>query len=170
MRHHRLSEHIRILPGDYTEEAGARAAETLLRTADLPTAIVASNDRSALRFLDVLNRAGLDVPAAISVVGYDDSPAAKLAHVNLPTVSQNARQQAEHAVQATVERLDNGRTDHREVVLEPHLVVRGTTAPPRSASSPPGPGRGKRQAGAAGGAQLAQVRDVVVEGAGADAE
>jgi DNA-binding LacI/PurR family transcriptional regulator len=68
----------------------------------------------------------------MSVVGYDDSPAAKLAHVNLTTVSQNAREQAERAVQAAVERLDQGRTDRREVVLEPLLVVRGTTAPPRT--------------------------------------
>jgi DNA-binding LacI/PurR family transcriptional regulator len=92
--------------------------------------VVASNDRSALGLLDALNRARVEVPGAISVVGYDDSTLSRLAHVNLTTVSQDARRQAEHAVAAAVERLDDGRTAPREVVLAPHLVVRGTTGIP----------------------------------------
>jgi DNA-binding LacI/PurR family transcriptional regulator len=127
MRRHRLGDHIRIVPGDHTEAAGTRAAQTLLGDARLPSAVVASNDRCALGFLDALTRAGVAVPGAISVVGYDDNTLSRLAHVNLTTVSQDARRQAEHAVAAAVERLDNGRTAHREVVLAPHLVVRGTT-------------------------------------------
>jgi len=55
---------------------------------------------------------------------------ARLAHVDLTTVSQDARKQAEEAVALAVERLESGRTAPREVVLTPHLVVRGTTAPP----------------------------------------
>jgi DNA-binding LacI/PurR family transcriptional regulator len=66
----------------------------------------------------------------VSVVGFDDTSLSRLAHVNLTTVSQDARRQAEHAVAAAVERLEGGRTGHREVVLAPHLVVRGTTGPP----------------------------------------
>jgi DNA-binding LacI/PurR family transcriptional regulator len=127
MRRHRLGEHLWIIPGDHTEAAGTRAAQTLLGDGRLPSAVVASNDRCALGFLDALTRAGVAVPGAISVVGYDDSTLSRLAHVNLTTVSQDARRQAEHAVTAAVERLDNGRTAHREVVLAPHLVVRGTT-------------------------------------------
>jgi DNA-binding LacI/PurR family transcriptional regulator len=69
----------------------------------------------------------------VSVVGYDDSSLSRLAHVNLTTVSQDARRQAEHALAAAVGRLDHGRGAAGEVVLAPHLVVRGTTGPP-----PPG--------------------------------
>jgi DNA-binding LacI/PurR family transcriptional regulator len=130
MRRHDLGGHIRVIPGDHTEAAGTRAAQALLHDGSLPTAVVASNDRCALGFLDALNRAGVAVPGAISVVGYDDSTLSRLAHVNLTTVSQDARRQAEHAVAAAVERLDRGRTARREVVLAPHLVVRGTTGPP----------------------------------------
>ena len=131
MRRHGLGDRLRVLPGDPTEEAGMRAAPTLLGEAQRPTAVVAFNDRSAVGLLDALNRAGVDVPAAVSIVGYDDNPSARLAHVDLTTVSQDARRQAEHAVAAAVERLDEGRTTPREVVLTPRLVVRGTTAPPR---------------------------------------
>jgi DNA-binding LacI/PurR family transcriptional regulator len=130
MRRHGLADQLRIIPGDHTEAAGAQAARRLLADGALPTAVMASNDRSALGLLDALNRAGVDVPGAVSVVGYDDSTLSRLAHVNLTTVSQDARRQAKHAVAAAVERLDEGRTANREVVLSPHLVVRGTTGVP----------------------------------------
>jgi DNA-binding LacI/PurR family transcriptional regulator len=97
------------------------------------TAVIASNDRCAVGLLDALARRGVPVPGAVSVAGYDDSMLARLAHVDLTTVSQGARMQAERAVALAVERLENGRTAPREVVLTPHLVVRSTTGPP-----PPG--------------------------------
>jgi DNA-binding LacI/PurR family transcriptional regulator len=131
MRRHRLGDHIRVIGGDHTEAAGARAARLLLEEGPLPSAVVAYNDHCALGLLDALSRAGVEVPAEVSVVGYDDSSLSRLAHVNLTTVSQDARGQAEHALGAAVERLEDGRATHREVVLSPHLVVRGTTGPPR---------------------------------------
>jgi DNA-binding LacI/PurR family transcriptional regulator len=132
MRRDGLSEHVRILPGDHTEEAGVRGAEALLNERQAPSAVIASNDRSAVGVLDAFNRVGVDVPGSISVVGYDDSPLARLTHVNLTTVSQSAQEQAEHAVAAAVDRLDNGRSAHREIVLTPQLIIRGTTGPPAS--------------------------------------
>jgi DNA-binding LacI/PurR family transcriptional regulator len=139
MRRHGLAGHVRVLPGDHTEAAGARAARTLLdEGSELPTAVVAYNDHCALGLLDAFSRAGVDVPADVSVVGYDDSSLSRLAHVNLTTVSQDARGQAERAVAAAVERLDGGRVRPREVVLPPRLVVRGTTGPPPAAGAYPG--------------------------------
>jgi DNA-binding LacI/PurR family transcriptional regulator len=129
MRRRGFDDHAQVIPGDFTEEAGARAARTLLAAGRLPTAVVAGNDRSAIGLLDALVRAGVDVPGSVSIVGYDDSVLSGLAYVNLTTVSQEAQQQAPQAVAAAVERLDGGRTARREVVLTPQLVVRGTTGP-----------------------------------------
>jgi DNA-binding LacI/PurR family transcriptional regulator len=130
MRRHRLGGHLRVLAGDHGEESGARAARELIASDLLPTAVIAYNDRSAVGVLDALLRNGVDVPGAVSVVGYDDSPLSRLAHIDLTTVSQDSRQLMRHAVAAVVERLDGGRTGHREVVVPPRLVVRGTTGPP----------------------------------------
>jgi DNA-binding LacI/PurR family transcriptional regulator len=94
----------------------------------LPTAIVSVNDRCAIGALDALLRAGVAVPEQISVTGYDDSALARLAHTDLTSVSQDAAEQARLAVEAAVERLDEGRVERREVVLPPRLVTRGTTA------------------------------------------
>lgn len=119
----------RVVPGGSDEAAGAAAARALL--ADLPTAVVTANDRSAIGLLDVFVRAGVRVPEDVSVVGFDDSALARLAHVDLTTVSQEAPRQAARAVAAALERLDGGRVEATESVLAPRLVVRGTTAPPR---------------------------------------
>jgi DNA-binding LacI/PurR family transcriptional regulator len=133
MRGHGLAERIRVIPGDHTEEAGIRAAPELLN--GHATAVVASNDRCAVGLLDRLARLGTGVPASMSVVGYDDSMLARLGHVDLTSVSQDAPRQAEEAVTLLAERLDDGRTGPREVVLPPRLVVRSTTAPPRPIST-----------------------------------
>lgn len=124
-----------VLPGDHTEEGGVRAGRRLAAAGDLPTAVMASNDRLAVGVMDAFIRAGIDVPGAVSVVGYDDSTLARLAHIDLTSVNQDAPAQARNAVLAAVSRLDEGRTRRTEIVLVPHLVVRGSTAPP---------GRGRR--------------------------
>jgi DNA-binding LacI/PurR family transcriptional regulator len=125
----------RVIPGDHTEAGGIRAGRALAATPDRPTAVVASNDRCAVGLQDALARAGLDVPGDISIVGYDDSSLARLVHVDLTTVDQDAAAQARNAVAAAVERLDGGRTARREVVLRPRLVVRGSTGPVRDSSA-----------------------------------
>jgi DNA-binding LacI/PurR family transcriptional regulator len=130
MRRHDLDHEIRILPGDHSEESGATAARQLMAENCLPTAVFAGNDRCAHGVLDTLLRAGVDVPGVVSVVGYDDSALARLSFINLTTIRQDATLMAESAVDAIVERLDEGRTTSKDIVLNPTLVVRGTTAAP----------------------------------------
>jgi DNA-binding LacI/PurR family transcriptional regulator len=133
MRELGLAGYLRIIPGGAGEGAGRRAAAALFGgggAGAAPTAVVASDDRCAVGLLDDLARRGLPVPGVVSVVGYDDSPLARLAHVDLTTVSQGARQQAEQAVALAVDRLERSRPQTREIVLAPRLVVRGTTAAP----------------------------------------
>jgi DNA-binding LacI/PurR family transcriptional regulator len=139
MRRHGLDADIRILPGDFTEDAGTRTARALLDAGTLPSAVVAANDRAALGLLDTLARAGVEVPAEVSVVGYDDSILSRLAYVDLTTVSQEPHEQARQAVAAAVERLDGSRGAPRSVVLSPRLVPRGTTGPAPSGSAPSAP-------------------------------
>lgn len=129
MRRHGLDEHTRIITGGYTEQAGIHAAQVLLADEHLPTGLVAVNDRCAIGLLDAMLRAGVDIPASVSVIGFDDSFLARLLHLNLTSVSQEPQQQARHAVAAAVERLDGGRTTPVNTVLRPRLVIRGTTGP-----------------------------------------
>ena len=92
--------------------------------------MITSNDRCAVGLLDAFVRRGVQVPGTVSVVGYDDSMLARLAHVDLTSVSQDTRKQAEQAIALAVDRLETGRSVTREIVLAPHLVIRSTTGPP----------------------------------------
>lgn len=129
MRRRGLAEHADVVPGGETEEDGAAAARVLIKRR--PTAVLTYNDRCAVGLLDVFVRAGIAVPDDISVVGYDDSQVARLPYLRLTTVSQDAGQLASLAVQRAIARLEGGAAQGREVVLTPHLAVRGTTAAAR---------------------------------------
>ena len=131
MRAHGLQPHIRTVRGGATERDGALAAEAMLTSDRLPTAVAAFNDHCAVGVMDRLRRAGIAVPEAVSVVGFDNSPISQLGHLDLTTVSQEPQQQARLAVRAAVERLDGLRTTARDEILSPRLVVRGSTTVPR---------------------------------------
>ncbi|MFJ5310196.1 LacI family DNA-binding transcriptional regulator [Streptomyces sp. NPDC088350] len=132
MRRHGLDDHVRVLPGGLTEDDGARAARTLLAEArtSRPSAVLAFNDRCATGVLDTFLRAGVTVPGEISVVGFDDTSLSRLAHIDLTTVAQDIPRLAELAVGRAIARLDGEAVPDGEQVVPPHLVVRGTAAPP----------------------------------------
>ncbi len=124
-----------VLAGGLTEREGAGAATALLAAPDpLPTAVFAFNDRCALGLIDVLIRAGSRVPDEVSVIGFDDSPLAGLAHVDLTTIGQDSARLADLAVARAVDRIEGiegPASTTIDAVCDPHLVVRGSTAPPR---------------------------------------
>jgi DNA-binding LacI/PurR family transcriptional regulator len=138
MRGHGLAASARVVSGAHTEEAGAFAARTMLNEAELPTAIIAGNDRCALGLLDVFTREGIRVPAELSLIGFDDSHLSDYPLIDLTTVHQDAAGMARHAARLAVQMMEDDQEDRpntrSDVVLEPKLMVRGTTAGPRGAS------------------------------------
>lgn len=135
MRAHGLAEYATVIPGAHDESAGAAAARVILQSAIRPTAVMAGNDRCALGLLDGLTRAGVDVPGDISLIGYDDSHLSDNPRIDLTTVHQDAADLAQHAVRLAVGMLDENVDLDDDVVLEPRLVIRGTTAPPAQRST-----------------------------------
>ncbi|MEU9660606.1 LacI family DNA-binding transcriptional regulator [Streptomyces chartreusis] len=133
MRRHGLEAEQRVIPGTHTEESGIETGRMLLAERDrglpLPTAVLAGNDRCAMGLLMSLTRSGVEVPRDMSVVGYDDSHLSHLMPIGLTTVRQDAVLLAEHAVRFAVERLEDPELKPREAVLDPKLVVRGTSGP-----------------------------------------
>lgn len=126
MHRHGLAE--RVAAGGITETEGAEGMKALLADGRRPTAVVAFNDNSATGVLDHLIRRGIDVPGEISVVGYDDSRLARIAHIQLTSVSQDVEALADAAVTSALSRIAGEVTS--EVVLAPNLVVRATSGPP----------------------------------------
>ncbi|MFF8842009.1 LacI family DNA-binding transcriptional regulator [Streptomyces sp. NPDC015127] len=109
--------------------AGRDAGARLLGMSPRPTGVFCANDLLALGVLQALYGAGLTVPDDMALVGYDDIEFAAAAAVPLTSVRQPAhrmgRTAAELLIEETGDRAD--RHEHRQIVLEPELVVRAST-------------------------------------------
>jgi DNA-binding LacI/PurR family transcriptional regulator len=117
------------VPGGSDESAGLAATEGILALDSRPTAVACFNDASAVGVRTGLVRAGLRVPDDVSVTGYDDSPLARLATIELTTVSQDPPALAA-AVVAVLQARMEGESAHPDVAVTPRLVVRASTGPP----------------------------------------
>ncbi|GAB2708209.1 LacI family DNA-binding transcriptional regulator [Nocardia thraciensis] len=124
-----------VIPSEHTDAAGMAAVRKLLKVFSpnhFPTALVCGNDFNAVGAMSALEEAGLRVPQDVSLVGYDNSSLAALRHVALTTIDQPRIEIGRLAVEALVERVRDGRTEPVRRRVQPSLVVRATTAAPRS--------------------------------------
>ena len=106
--------------------AGRDAGARLLGREPRPTAVFCANDLLALGVLQTLFAAGVRVPADVALVGYDDIEFAAAAAVPLTSVRQPALDLGRQAAELLIEEsgLQSATHRHRQVVLEPELVVR----------------------------------------------
>ncbi len=122
-----------VRQGYFSFRSGVEAAEDLLSGKSRPTAIFASNDDMALGVLSVAHRHRLSVPEDLSVVGFDDTPAASTMAPQLTTVRQPtfemARAAAEMLISGECDLAGGGKPPSRLLPFE--VVVRESSAPPR---------------------------------------
>lgn len=113
--------------------AGRDAGSRLLGLGHRPTAVFCANDLLALGVLQSMFAARISVPEEMAIVGYDDIEFAAAAAVPLTSVRQPAvsmgRLAAEMLMEETVG--DTAHHQHRQTVLQPELVVRGSSLPSR---------------------------------------
>jgi LacI family transcriptional regulator len=119
-----------VLEGDYTLEGGRRAAEEILKLRKRPTAVFAANDLSAFGLMAVLQQRGLRVPEDISVIGFDDLPAAAQWHPALTTVRQPIDELGRAAVNTLLALISGLGAPATQVTLPTELVVRDSTSAP----------------------------------------
>jgi DNA-binding LacI/PurR family transcriptional regulator len=122
-----------IVEGDHTMEGGIVAMEGLLATNKMPTAIMCSNDMTAIGVLHKLYRAGLRVPDDFSVVGFDNIHIAEVTIPPLTTVELSRLDLARSAVKALREQVElvDKFTKQGEFCIRTNLVVRQSTSFPR---------------------------------------
>ncbi|GHH74546.1 LacI family transcriptional regulator [Kitasatospora indigofera] len=123
------------LPDELVERAlfsleGGQAATTRLLRQDV-TGIVCASDPLALGAVRAVRRAGLSVPDDVSVIGYDDSAFMTCTDPPLTTVRQPIEAMGRAAVELLAGEIAGVKVTHDELLFEPELVVRGSTAPAR---------------------------------------
>jgi DNA-binding LacI/PurR family transcriptional regulator len=105
-----------------TEEAGFQAAKELLARDAEFDAIVAASDLIAIGALRALQESGIEVPRQVSVVGFDDIPAASLTNPPLTTVMQDTRRAGELLVETLLRQIAGDPVGNS--VIPTRLVVR----------------------------------------------
>jgi LacI family transcriptional regulator len=126
------------VPGDFSEGSGHRAVGRLLSLDPHPTAIFASNDAMAIGALSALHEAGIQVPDAISVAGFDDIPMARYMNPPLSTVHVDINTLGERATRRLLDVLSdaNGHEARRETVPTT-LVIRASCGGSSQRRAPP---------------------------------
>lgn len=122
-----------ILPGDFTADSGARAAEILLSLTPRPTAVFCANDEMAMGLIGALARRGVRVPEDISVAGFDDIQFAACFVPAITTIRQPRRAMGQAAVALMHRLLGRDGADLTAPVQQilPHdLVIRDSVGPP----------------------------------------
>jgi LacI family transcriptional regulator len=117
--------------GSYEEGASAQAARELLAVSDRPTAVFAANDLSAITTIDVALTLGLNVPADLSVIGFDNIPEGALMTPALTTIEQPIQLMGQRAIAMLVEMLRGGSLALTHVTLPTRLVVRQSCSAPQ---------------------------------------
>lgn len=111
-----------VCHGDLSFESGMRCAEKLLKAAS-PTAILAVNNNMAVGALHAARARGLDVPAQLSVIGFDDSPVSRLVTPSLTVVRQPLELIGENVRRMLADRM-RGDDPGETVRLMPELIRR----------------------------------------------
>jgi LacI family transcriptional regulator len=110
--------------GDFSEEAGYRAAADLLQLEHRPSAIFAANDAMAIGALGALREARVAVPHEIALCGFDDIPIARYVTPPLTTVNVAIAELGRRAFEVLERRLQDGGEDNQREILPTTLVIR----------------------------------------------
>jgi DNA-binding LacI/PurR family transcriptional regulator len=117
---------------DWTVDGGRRQATRLLALPERPSAIVTANDEQSFGVLQALRDAGLRAPQDLSLVGFDDVPVAAWAAPPLTTIRQPLAAMADTAFRMLRSSGSAAGAEAHHVELATSLVVRDSTAPPRT--------------------------------------
>ena len=116
-----------IRQGNFTQRGGFEAARELLLLPELPTAIFAASDVTAFGVIDAIKDKGLRVPDDISVVGFDDIPAASQVHPALTTVRHPVQAMAQAAMQLILDAFADKPVRDTLIEFPSELVIREST-------------------------------------------
>jgi DNA-binding LacI/PurR family transcriptional regulator len=116
-----------IEKGDHRIEGGAIAMRNLLKLPQPPTAVIASNDLTAIGALGAIHEVGLSVPEDLSLIGFDDISFAHLTQPPLTTVILSRTQLAMMAFAALDALIHKRNNSPADLTIPTHLVRRSST-------------------------------------------
>ncbi|HEX5283014.1 MAG TPA: LacI family DNA-binding transcriptional regulator [Bryocella sp.] len=124
-----------LLEGDHRADGGVHAMRKLLQQKRRPTAILCSNDLTALGALKAIQEAGLQVPHDFSLLGFDDIDLVSLVHPRLSTIRIPRSEIATQAFFTLLAATRDGLMAAPQTAIMTSLIVRDSSTPPRDSNS-----------------------------------
>lgn len=118
-----------IEEGNHRTDGGHEAMLRLLDHKAHPTAVIASNDLTAIGAMGAVFERGLRIPQDISIVGFDDIDLSAFTQPALTTVRLSRQEIAKMAFRALYNTYQTGATKGAEYTIQPNLIVRKSTGP-----------------------------------------
>lgn len=118
---------IAVVEGNYKESGGYRATKVLMSDSPKPTALFSAGGSTTIGVLRALRDEGFSVPQDISVISFDDLPAADLMSPPLTAVQQPTMQLGAKAADLILRRIAEPTASYQHVVLTTQLLIRGST-------------------------------------------
>lgn len=112
--------------GQYTYQSGYDAAKRLLRRSDPPDGIFCANDITALGAIDAARDLGIEIPDQLSIIGFDDIPAASWTAYQLTTVRQPVNTMIDMSIRLLLERIETPEIDPVITFVPGKWVQRGS--------------------------------------------
>ncbi|NIY47735.1 LacI family DNA-binding transcriptional regulator [Cedecea colo] len=112
-----------IVPGKWTPASGFSAVESLINNQISYSAIVASNDDMAIGAMKKLNESAIQIPEAVSVIGFDNIPTASYLTPSLASVKDPVSEMMGEVINRLISMLDGGYIS-KENIFTSDLLVR----------------------------------------------
>ncbi len=125
-----------VQEGDHRVEGGHHAMQRLLAAPSRPTAVLASNDLTAIGAMGAIHEHGLRIPDDLSIIGFDGIELSAYMQPGLTTMLVPRAELSAVAFRSLLHDQEQGdrRPPRREHVIHPQLLVRGSTAGPRASA------------------------------------
>lgn len=118
-----------LVQAEYDVETGMRAANKLLLLKDRPTAVFCFNDDMAIGVMKLLQQQGFNVPADVSVMGFDDIHYAEFVTPSLTTVHQPLEEIGKACINSLIKQLNGQEVEAGRRFLPFTLKIRDSTGP-----------------------------------------
>lgn len=124
-----INEHF-VGHGDFSRLSGAMVFCDWLKSKELPTAVIASNDEMAFGVMEAANKNGIKVPEQLSIIGFDDVYEAKFTNPPLTTVKQPFFEMGKRSVDGIIKLIEGN--PFTSIQLETKFINRSSCMSPRS--------------------------------------
>ena len=123
-----------VARGSFNFQSGVQGARKILNANEPPTAIFASDDDTAVGAMHYAHDAGIEIPANLSIAGFDDVPISRYIWPPLTTVRQPIQLMGTKAAQLLIDAIHADKAvklDSVATILEYEIIERNSCAPPR---------------------------------------